>query len=261
MKYRLLTLALLGAACLTPVANAAQVRVTVTNLAPQNGTFLTPVWLGFHDGGFDLYDLGAPAASFVERVAEDGNTAELTTAFSVAGYSQQTTLTSGGMMPVFAPGVSNSFVFDLDPTQDRYFSFLSMVIPSNDAFIGNGNPMGHEIFDASGNFLGHDFIFVGANVRDAGSEINDESHDNTAFFGQAAPNTGISENGVITVHSGFIPGGPILSDPTFANADFLQPGYQIARFQVTAVPEPETYAMLLVGLGLVGYRTMRRRKA
>lgn len=164
-------------------------------------------------------------------------------------------------MPVFAPGVSNSFVFDLDPTQDRYFSFLSMVIPSNDAFIGNGNPIGHEIFDASGNFLGHDFIFVGANVRDAGTEINDESHGNTAFFGQAAPNTGINENGVITVHSGFIPGGPILSDPMFAHADFLQPGYQIARFQVTAVPEPETYAMLLVGLGLVGYRTMRRRKA
>lgn len=38
MKYRLLTLALLGATCITPVANAAQVRVTVTNLAPQNGT-------------------------------------------------------------------------------------------------------------------------------------------------------------------------------------------------------------------------------
>jgi hypothetical protein len=30
---------------------------------------------------------------------------------------------------------------------------------------------------------------------------------------------------------------------------------------VTAVPEPETYAMLLAGLGLVGYRAMRRRKA
>jgi len=100
----------------------------------------------------------------------------------------------------------------------------------------------------------------GANVRDAGTEVNDESHDNTAFFGQATPNTGISENGVITVHSGFIPGGPILSDPQFVNANFLQPGYQIARFQVTAVPEPETYAMLLAGLGLVGYRATRRRK-
>jgi hypothetical protein len=75
-----------------------------------------------------------------------------------------------------------------------------------------------------------------------------------------APNTGISENGVITVHSGFIPGGPILSDPQFVNANFLQPGYQIARFQVTAVPEPETYAMLLAGLGLVSYRATRRRK-
>ncbi|OZA36288.1 MAG: hypothetical protein B7X87_14305 [Hydrogenophilales bacterium 17-64-34] len=32
----------------------------------------------------------------------------------------------------------------------------------------------------------------------------------------------------------------------------------VSRFSVTAVPEPETYAMLLAGLGLVGFVARRR---
>ena len=32
------------------------VTVTIENLAPPNGGFLTPVWVGFHDGGFVLAD-------------------------------------------------------------------------------------------------------------------------------------------------------------------------------------------------------------
>lgn len=31
-------------------------------------------------------------------------------------------------------------------------------------------------------------------------------------------------------------------------------------FQVTAVPEPETYAMLLAGLGLIGFRVPHTRR-
>ncbi len=27
-----------------------EVTVTIENLAPQNGNYLTPVWTGFHDG-------------------------------------------------------------------------------------------------------------------------------------------------------------------------------------------------------------------
>lgn len=33
-----------------------QVIVNIENLAPQQGTFLTPVWVGFHNGNFDIYD-------------------------------------------------------------------------------------------------------------------------------------------------------------------------------------------------------------
>jgi hypothetical protein len=37
-------------------------------------------------------------------------------------------------------------------------------------------------------------------------------------------------------------------------------GWGLARYSVTAVPEPETYAMLLAGLGMVGVIGRRRRK-
>ena len=55
------------------VASAAasgqtSVTVTIENLAPPNGGFLTPVWVGFHDGGFDLYDRGAATSPELERV-------------------------------------------------------------------------------------------------------------------------------------------------------------------------------------------------
>ena len=38
-------------------------------------------------------------------------------------------------------------------------------------------------------------------------------------------------------------------------------GWGISHFVISSVPEPETYAMLLAGLGIVGAITRRRRKA
>lgn len=35
-----------------------------------------------------------------------------------------------------------------------------MILPSNDAFIGNGNPVAFEIFDDNGGFLGEDFLLL-----------------------------------------------------------------------------------------------------
>ena len=37
-------------------AVGGEIQVTVTNNAPAGGAYLTPVWLGFHDGSFDSYN-------------------------------------------------------------------------------------------------------------------------------------------------------------------------------------------------------------
>ncbi len=218
-----------------------EVEVTVESLAPESGTFLTPLWVGFHDGGFDSYDGGSPSTEGVERIAEDGNTAPLAAEFfaSEAGTIEGTL---NGIGPI-APGQSTSkrFVLDANALSNRYFSYAGMIIPSNDAYVANGNPVIHPIFDAQGNFLGADFEILGSAINDAGTEVNDELPENTAFFGQSAPNTGVDENGVNADHPGFKPAseGGILADPMFANADFTVEGYRVARVRVEQViPEP-----------------------
>ncbi|MEM8964522.1 MAG: spondin domain-containing protein, partial [Acidobacteriota bacterium] len=227
---RALALALLLIA--TP-AMAVEVTVTVENLSPENGTFLTPTWVGAHDGSFDIYDLGAPASQELERIAEDGTIDPLSMAFLASGnFVDGIVLGENG--PI-APGETTSLTLDLDTTA-RYLSYAAMVLPSNDAFIANGNPVAIPLFDEFGTFIGGSFVVFGSDVRDAGTEFNDELPANTAFFGQAAPDTGVVEGGVITVHPGFnAPGtGGILDDAQFAAGDFTEQGYRIARITVSA---------------------------
>ncbi len=254
----------LAAVTLAPAALHAQnIRVTIENLAPTNGTYLTPVWVGFHNGAFDLYDSGVAASPALERIAEDGNFAPLRTAFAASGAGAVDGAVFGNSIPQIMPGETTTAWFSVNPNAatSRYFSYASMVVPSNDAFIANGNPLAFELFDASGNFHAVDFIVTGDRVLDAGTEVNDELPANTAFFGQATPNTGVDEHGVVHTHSGFKPvgSGGILDSANFANADFKASGYQVARIRVTAVPEPGTIA-LLMGMGLVGIGVRRRRK-
>ncbi|MGD1952776.1 MAG: spondin domain-containing protein [Leptolyngbyaceae cyanobacterium] len=257
-------------------ASAATLKVTIENLAPTNGGFLTPVWVGVHDGTFDLYDRDVSLDGFpgLESLVEDGDTAQLTDAFAAdSPDGVQATLVSDGPPPL-EPGELTSFILDVDPASNQYFSYASMVIPSNDAFIANGNPLAHEIFDDAGNFLGADFVVLGSEVLDGGTEVNDELPFSTAFLGQATPDTGTDEGGVVTLHPGLIPGGPILSTTdssplnglplNFTGADFTAPGYQVARIrveQIEDVPEPSTVLGLMAVGGLVIARRKRQQTA
>ena len=216
-----------------------QLTISVENLAPENGTSLTPFWFGFHDGNFDTYDRGRPASEGLERIAEDGTTDEISREFDLAGFG----LVQGtvGEAPI-APGETVEFevTIDSDDPGSRYFNYASMILPSNDFFVANGNELAHEIFDEDGNFIGVDFVVSGSAVLDAGTEVNDELPETTAFFGQSAPDTGTPEDGVVQLAEGFIPGGRILSEPRFAEADFTASGYEVVRITITEtiVDEP-----------------------
>lgn len=243
---------------MTSSAIAVNLKVTIENLAPENGIFLTPVWVGFHNGNFDLYDRGAPASVALERLAEDGNTAIISSDFADSGAGTVQGTIFGSNIPPIAPGEKTSSIFTLNQNlpSSRYFSYASMVIPSNDAFIANGNPLAFKIFADNGKFLGADFIVSGSQILDAGTEVNDENTSTTAFFGQTSPNTGITENGTVEIHPGFISGGPILSTSRFSQADFKASGYQVARIRVEKVPEPSLINGLVAmsGLFLLGNR-------
>jgi Ca2+-binding RTX toxin-like protein len=228
-----------------------QLTISIENLAPSNGTLLTPVWFGFHNGTFDTYDRGRPASPGLERVAEDGNVDQINREFTLAGFGtvQGAVFGSEGTPGPIDIGETASATITLDANDltSRYFSYASMILPSNDFFVANGNERAHEIFDDQGNFIGADFTILGSQVLDAGSEVNDEVPANTAFFGQQTPNTGVTEDGVVQLATGFIPGGSILSTPQFANADFTAIDYQVARIRIFNTLDGENGSDKLTG--------------
>lgn len=233
-------------------AETQDIIVTIENLAPEGGIYFTPVWLGFHNGSFDLFDPGGLASAELERLAEDGDGAALRAAFAAAvgggagGIDEVLTAPEGfAGAPVFDPGDSASVHLMVDSEVNRYMSFLSMVIPSNDAFMGNHNPHAIELFDAAGQFKGKKVITVlGSMVWDAGTELNTEM--DAAFINQAEGNTGITTMCPVLPHPGYLgsygnPGsepvilggtGPadILFDPV--SADFSLPYAAVARITV-----------------------------
>ena len=116
-----------------------------------------------------------------------------------------------------------------------------MVIPSNDAFIANDDPQEIPLFDEHGQLIeriGDNAHIVGGDeVWDAGTEVNDEIPGNTAALAQAAPNTGVTENGVVTRHPGFLGSlglGGVLGNILAAHpgGDFTVPGTQILRIEI-----------------------------
>ncbi|MEM7384248.1 MAG: spondin domain-containing protein [Verrucomicrobiota bacterium] len=243
MNKNLLKGALFGAmALVSPALHAGDdktVIVTLENLSPADGAFLTPVWVGLHDGSFDIYDRDAPASGGLERLAEDGNTGPLSEMFSHSDEEgMQATIASNGAIPPLAPGEKVSHAFQVDSDDQRYFSYASMVIPSNDAFIANGDPKAHPLFDDKDRFIGRSFLVKGSAVLDAGTEVNDEEPANTAFLGQAAPDTGDVEGGVVTSHPGFQAGGNILS--AFPGADFTAEGSYLLRVTLRCVEQNRT---------------------
>src|SRR2546430_343166 len=159
-------------------ASAFQVQVTIQTLAPQDplGLYFGPVWLGFHSGSFDLFNPGTTASSAIEPLAELGDSSAVNSLFTSTtptGFSTVLNNPTGPGPGLFSPGATSSIVLNIDPLQQRYLSFGTMVVPSNDSFFGNADPLFAQLFDVSGNFLGlQSWTLTGANVWDAGSEVN-----------------------------------------------------------------------------------------
>ena len=108
-------------------AQDREVIVTIENLAPKDGVFFTPVWVGFHNGSFNLFDPGALASESVERVAEDGDSSVLRAEFAASsgllgGIDGVVTAPEGiPDAPVFDVGDKSTARFALAPKENRSF--------------------------------------------------------------------------------------------------------------------------------------------
>ena len=185
------------------------ITISVTNTLGEGGTFLTPVWFGFHDGAnFDLYDRGGAVSEGLERLAEDGTTSVIAAEFEAQTGPNGVNGVIAGLEqgpPPIDPGETGTFTISVNPDDvgQGFFTWATMVIPSNDAFLASpGNPLTDPLFAEDGTFLGPLTVTrFGTDVLDAGTEVNTEL--DAAFLNQMGPNTGITENGVVTVHQGF----------------------------------------------------------
>ncbi len=253
------------------IAAQQQIRVTVENLQINGGFYFTPVWFGIHDGNFDLFDAGSASSSSLESLAELGDVSGIQTDFSNAGFTEQgVVLAPNGFAgaPVFDPTDSGSATIVINATNtDRFFSFASMLIPSNDVFFGNGDPQSIELFDTSGNFNGNQTIDIfGNNLYDAGTEVTDSNF--AAFVAGANAPGGTDQNGVAdrfdsqgefdAFNAEFVNNG--LSTPAGTSiTNNLSAGSSIARITITAIPEPTSFSV--IGLAaLAGFGLIRRRR-
>ena len=243
----------------TAIAPAAMIRVTVENMAPENGTFVTPVWVGFHDGAFDLYDVGSAASAGLEAIAEGGDVSGLNAELAAATPGAVSGVVNGA--PIAPNSGGFTATFDVSPP-NRWLSFATMVVPSNDAFVGNGDAI--EVLDGAGNIIPGHWLILGADVLDAGTEANTEGFDDAAGPGGYTNANSPAEDDDATVHThpGFLPvgTGTILDNPNvdLSNADFaalFAGDYPVLRVQI--VPEPATMAILAAGACLP---MLRRRR-
>ena len=263
------TLGLVAAAAAT-TAQAVDVKVTLTQLSPAGGVGIAPLWVGFHNSSFDAFDVGSAASLGIERAAEDGSAAQLSTIFAAT--------VSGGVQgtlpgpPAFSGAVRNLTLTNVDLAGvNRYFSYAAIVVLSNDFFIGNDNAKEHDLAGIVGG--GHVSFLVGGlgDVYDAGTEVNDFRYSlaNGAYGfggGQTGPNQGNDEHGFVHV----VTGNPYTS---FLSQNLVPQGYQYGALDFNAspafaridievlaapVPEPQTYGLMLAGLAVIGWLARRR---
>ncbi len=258
-----LSFSLLAAAS---TAQAVQVRVTVQNLAPANSVSLAPFRLGFGHGTFDAFDNNQPAFLLgaatiadapIVTIAEGGSGATWFPAFQSAEPNADLGSVVGPVIGPFLPGQTNSAIFDIDP-MNRFFTFGTMIVPSNDHFLGNDNPMAFEVFDAGGNLVLSSITEDASRIWDAGSET--ENPANAAFLVGGVNDQRENENLPVTFNFADLAAFNGLTTPagyTF-DSSLLSANTPVLRVSFAVVPEPSSVA--LVAFGGVALATLRRRR-
>jgi hypothetical protein len=261
---------LLASCCVLSIAataaRAVDVRVTVENLVPANSVSLAPFRFGFGNGTFDSFNnneaaflLGFPtiADAPIVTIAEGGSGSNWFPAFMAAVPNADLGSVFGPGGP-FLPGQSNSAIISVDNINNRYFTFGTMVVPSNDHFLGNANPLAFEVFDAAGNLILNQITEDASRIWDAGSET--ENPANAAFLVVGTNANRENENGVVTFNFTDLAAfnGLETAAGYLFNSGLLTAETPVLRVSFAVVPEPASVALAGIGaLGLIGISCRR----
>jgi hypothetical protein len=254
---RFTIVSLLAIAGVAGLANAqpVQLRVTVQNLAPTNSVSFAPLRVGFNNGTYDSFNNGQTATAAIVSIAEGGSGSDWFPAFAAADPTATLGTVVGMPAGPLLPGVTASTILTVDPSVNRFFTFGSMVVPSNDHFIGNDNPQQYMLFNAMGNLNITTISQFGRQVWDNGSETEDPA--NAAFLVGGVNDQRRPQNGVVNFNfdrldafNGLITAAGYTFNRQFGAND------EIYRISFEVVPAPSAVALLGLG-GLVGLRRRR----
>lgn len=168
-------------------------QVIITNLT--RGQQFTPIFVASHKQGVKLFKLGDPISPQMEALAEEGNTAPLTSLLSgMPGVKD--VVTSSGLIE---PGKSVTLIVNAPGAFD-HISVAAMLIPTNDGFFALNGVQGPRENNARRLF---------SPAYDAGSERNDElcaSIPGPFFRECGGPGGGrmptASQEGFVHIHAG-----------------------------------------------------------
>ena len=138
-------------------AQAAQLDIKLYNLT--HGITFTPVLVAAHDSQTMLFKVGDTATAALQKMAEGG---------AIADLSSQVTSAGGVVVENPAQGMLGAGMMAsamIDTQTNMYLSLTAMLLPTNDGFVGLDS---WKIPAEAGTYT------VWLNAYDAGTEANDE---------------------------------------------------------------------------------------
>jgi hypothetical protein len=250
MNFKIKALVAAAAVAMTGVAHADIVDFTEAG----GGSLLLSIW-NANDAVSALFDLGPTMDSFNGNLSQSW---DLTSGAYADAWAQIAPSLSGATFMVFAGDITG-----VDYFQHKFFSTVGT---GSTALTNSQVRNMAEVADfvvASELAGNHASVADGANVSASttayqGTKMKTDWNGRVPFVSTAAIGDAVDFYSFQGVPASGRTAGAAAADVVAFAGTFSQNANGTLTYAVAAVPEPETYAMLLAGLGLIGGIARRR---